>query len=105
MYFLVEDYDFLEKFNIIWDKVSADIKKEFDSELVYKNNLKTKIKSHGDEVIEFYDKKIPKLDSNHTCLAVINLDSAIKEDDNYYPLVFLKGCKYIEKKSSYAYSW
>ena len=98
MYFLIEDHDFLEKCNIIWDKVSADIKKQFDSELVYKNNLKTKIKSHGDEVIEFYDKKIPKLDSNHTCLAVINLDSAIKEDDNYYPLVFLKECKYIEKK-------
>ena len=42
-------------------KVSADIKKEFDSEPVYnKNYLKTKIKSHGDEVADFYNKKIPK---------------------------------------------
>ena len=29
--------------------------------------------------------KIPKVDSNHTCLAVISLDSALKKDKNYYP--------------------
>ena len=60
--------------------------------------MKTKIKSHGDEVTDFYDKKIPKLDSSHTCLAVISLDSALKKDDYHYPQVFLKECKYIEKK-------
>ena len=51
IYFLIEDDELLEKYNTIWDKVSADIKKEFDSEPVYNQNfLKTKIKSHGDEV-------------------------------------------------------
>ena len=35
MYFLIEDDDLLEKYNTIWDKVSSDIKKEFDSEPVY----------------------------------------------------------------------
>ena len=46
----------LEKYNTIWDKVSADIKKEFDSRPVYnKEFLKTKIKSHGDEVKDFYN--------------------------------------------------
>ena len=36
----------------------ALIEKEFDSEPVYnKEFLKTKIKSHGDEVTDFYDKK------------------------------------------------
>ena len=60
--------------------------------------MKTKINSHGDEVTDFYDKKNPKLDSNHTCLAVISLDSALKKDDNYYLEVFLKECKYFEKK-------
>ena len=58
MYFLIEDDDLLEKHNAVWDKVSADVKKEFDSEPVYnKEFLKTKIKSHGDEVTDFYDKK------------------------------------------------
>ena len=60
--------------------------------------MKTKIKSHGDEVADFYDKRIPKVKYNHTCLAVISLDSAFKKDENYYPQVFLKECKYIEKK-------
>ena len=30
-YFLIEDDDLLQKYNTIWDKVSVDIKKEFDS--------------------------------------------------------------------------
>ena len=51
-----------------------------------------------DEVTDFYDRIIPKLDSNHTCLAVISLVSALKKDSNYYPQVFLIECKYIEKK-------
>ena len=94
MYFFIEDGDLLEKHNTIWDKVSADIKQKFDSEPVYnKIFLKTKIKSHGDEVSDFYDKKIPKVDSNHTCLEVISLDSALNKDGNYYPQVFLKECK------------
>ena len=59
--------------------------------------MKTKIKSHGDEVTNFYGKKIPKLDSNYTCLALIILESALKKDENYSPQVFLKECKYIEK--------
>ena len=43
----------------MWDKVSADIKKEFDSEPVYnKEILKSKIKSHGDEFTDVYDKNI-----------------------------------------------
>ena len=60
--------------------------------------MKTKIKSRGDKVTDFRDKEIPKLDSNNTCLAVISFDFALKKDDNYYLQVFLKECKYIEKK-------
>ena len=60
--------------------------------------MKTKIKSYGDEFKNFFDREIPKTDSNHTYLAVIFLDSALKKDENYYPQVFLKEYKYIEKK-------
>ena len=75
------------------------MKKEFHNEPVYtKNFLKTKIKSYGDEVTDFYNKKIPKVESNRTCLAVISLDSALNKDGNYFPQVFLKECKYIIKK-------
>ena len=30
-------------------------------------------------IIEFHDKEIPKVDSNHTCVAVISLNSSPKE--------------------------
>ena len=98
IYFLIEDDDWLETYDNIWDKVSANIKKEFDRELVDNEEFsKSKIKSHIDEVKNFCDKKISKIDSNHTCLAVINLDSALEKDENYYQQVFLKECKYIKK--------
>ena len=38
------------------------------------------------------------VDSNHNCLAVISLDSALKKNKSYCPQVFLKECKYFEKK-------
>ena len=99
MYFLIDDDDLLEKYNTIQVNVSADMKKESDSDHVFNTNyLKTKIKYHGDEATDLYNKKIPELDSNHACLAVISLDSALKKNDNYYPQLFLKECKYIEKK-------
>ena len=83
MYFLIENDDLLEKYNILWDKASADIRKEFNSKALYnKPFLKTKIQSHCDEVTDFYDKERPKADSNHTCLAVINLDSPLEKDGN-----------------------
>ena len=98
MYILNKLDDLVEKYNTISNKISSDIKKEFDSELVNNQEcLKTKIKSHCDEVTDFYGKKIPKFDSNQTCLPVISLGSALKKEENYYPQVFLKD-RYIEKK-------
>ena len=42
MYFLIEGDELLEKYNTIWDKVSAYIKKEYNNEPVYnKEYLKT----------------------------------------------------------------
>ena len=35
MYFLIKNDDVLEKYNTTWDKVSADVEKEFDSEPIY----------------------------------------------------------------------
>ena len=82
---MIEDDDLLEKCNTIWDKVRANIKKELDSVPVCNIYiyifLKTNIKLHGNDVTDFYDKKI----FNHTCLAVINWDSALKK------VIILKG--------------
>ena len=48
--------------------------------------------------LDFYDKETPKVNFHYTCLAVISLDSALKNDENYYLQVFSKECKYVEKK-------
>ena len=37
--------------------------------------LETNVKSYVDEDTDFCDKEIPKMDSNHTWLVAINLDS------------------------------
>ena len=51
-----------------------------DNEPFYnKKFLKNKITSHGDEVTDFCDKEIPKVDYNPTRLAVISLDSVSKK--------------------------
>ena len=71
MHFLIEDDALLEKYNTISDKVSADIKKECD-----------------EQVTAFCGKQIPKMNSNHTCLTVISLDSALKKDGSCYPQMF-----------------
>ena len=47
--------------------------------------------------LDFYEKEIPKMNFNHACLAVTSLDSALKKG---YLQVFLKECKYIEKKNN-----
>ena len=58
-------------------KVKKNIKKKFDSEPVYnEKHLKAKIKSCKGKVnINFHNNKIPKEDSEFTCLSVILIDS------------------------------
>ena len=78
--------------HIIPPKTSAHIKR-YDEQTKPAHNkefLKTKIKLHSDEVTDFYDKEIRKVDSNHTCSAVISSDSTLKKYDNHYPQAFLK---------------
>ena len=59
-FFFIEDDELLQRYNIIWNKVSTNIKKEFDSEPVYsKRFLKTKTKSYSDEATDFHNKEIP----------------------------------------------
>ena len=60
---MIEDDELLKNYNIIWDKISANIKKEFDTKPIYNTTfLKTKIKSYGDEPTDFRDKEMPKAD-------------------------------------------
>ena len=46
----------------------------------------------------FNDKEMLTVGSNHTCLAVITIVSALVKAENQYPEVYLKESKYIEKE-------
>ena len=52
-----------------------------------------KLRSYSDQAID-----LPESGSNYIYCSVILNDTALKKDENYYPQVFLKECKYIEKK-------
>ena len=93
MCFLILGDDLLQKHDVIKDKVHNN------EPVCNEEYLKVKIKSHGYEVTNFYKKEIPKVDPFcGTSLAVISLESVLKKDENCYPQVFLKECKYINKK-------
>ena len=89
----IEDDDLLEKYKSICNKVSNIINKE---PICNKKFLKSKISSYSDEITNFHKK--PKVGSNYPCLAVLLIDFVLKRDENYYPQVFLKKCKYTEKE-------
>ena len=88
IYVFIEDDDltYWKSYNSISDKFSADIKKKNlkASPPTKKKFLKAKIKFYCDEVEDFYDKEIPKVNSKYTCLTVISLDSSLKKDENFH---------------------
>ena len=68
----------MKKYSNIWDKVNSDIKKKFDSKPACdKKFLITKAKSCGNKATDIRHKEMPKVSSNHTCLAVITIDSVL----------------------------
>ena len=64
--FLIEDNNLLRRYNTTWDKVSADIKTEFDSESVYnKNCLKTKKVSRRNKKFTKKEKVSRRNETSH----------------------------------------
>ena len=59
------------------------MKKKFDRESIYNNNfLKIKIRSYGEDLTDFHDKEIPKVESNYSFLAVILFDFVLRKMKN-----------------------
>ena len=68
--------------------------------------MRTKIKSYKTKVnTNFHNHKITKEGSQYICLSISLLDSIFKTAKNYYPEVFLEGCKYaIKEKKIHSYN-
>ena len=97
--FLIKDYELLEKYIEIWEKIGNILKKEFDCETVCQEKyLKAKIKSYNGKIkINFHDNETPREGSQCICLSVILVNSVCKTGKNYYPQVFLEKRKYVIK--------
>ena len=46
----------IEKYDTIWDKVSADIEKNDSKPIYNQKSFKTKVNSHGDEATDLHNK-------------------------------------------------
>ena len=48
-----------------------------------KSNLKTQIKSYGNEATDFQTRKIPETGFNYICWLVTLIDSVLKKGERY----------------------
>ena len=96
IYFLIESDELLEVYNHVSKTVLATVLKKLDCKPIYtKKFLKIK---NTDQNTDFYHTDVSKVVSDYTCLAVLLVDSALKKNENYYPQMFLRECKYTLKK-------
>ena len=81
----------LENYIKIWEKISNLIDRKFDSEPVYGDYIKTKVKMYGDKINTiFRNNKIPKQNVSYKCLPVIMLDSVIRTNKRTFLKHFWK---------------
>ena len=72
MSFLLKMMSYQEHIIIFGINPAAVLKKNLIANpSTIKKNLKTKIRSYGNEATDFHDKELPDASSNCTCLAVI----------------------------------
>ena len=100
MSFIVKNKQLLKKYTKIWKKIEGLMKINFESKPVYGDHdkyIKTKIKIYaGSIIINFHNKKMPKEKAPCKCLSIIKIDSVIRVNKKYYPL--LEECKYMQEK-------
>ena len=101
MSLIIKDYDVLDKYNEIWDKIKNKLNIKFHSMLIYdKRYIKAKVGEFNDVIKKnFLGDEIPKESLHDTCIACITIDSVMRMEKKNYPQVYLKECKYRIKKT------
>ena len=92
MSFRIKDDSVLTKYDDIWNRIKGLFGIKFHSKLVYDEKYtKTKVKAFNSVVHTiFWGDEIPKEGVTYTCIAAINIDSAIKMNKKNCPQVYLK---------------
>ena len=84
----------------IYTKI-VDLKKELDNEPVYdKEFLKIKIKSPGDEVTDFHNKKVPKVDFGNKILLTCFCNSCSEKESSKIKKVSSRTCNFINSSNN-----
>ena len=106
-FFTTTNNEFLERYTVIWEKISDLVNKKFDSDPIYNNKyINTKIRSYNNDIITNFrnidnkNNKLPETNKPCKCISLISLDSIIKTNKKYYPQTLLQECVYklINKK-------
>ena len=106
MSFFTNNNEFLERYTVIWEKISDLVIMKFDSDPIYNNKyINTKISSCNNDIITNFcnidnkNNKLPEKNKPYKCISLISLDSIIKINKKY-PKTLLQECVYklINKK-------
>ena len=92
MYFMIKDDKVWDKYDKIWNVIKDKVGNKFHNEPVYEYKyLRTKVREF-DGIIKtnFLGKGVPKENTHYTCIACITIDSVMRMDNKYFPLVYLE---------------
>ena len=101
MSLIIKEYDVLDKYNEIWDKIKNKLNIKFHSMLIYdKKYIKAKVGEFNDVIKKnFLGDEIPKESLHDTCIAYITIDSVMRMEKKNYPQLYLEECKYRSKET------
>ena len=99
MSFTIKDYDVLDKYNEIWDKIEETLSIKFYTTPVYDEKyIKTKVREFSGVIkTNLLEDEVPK-NEHYTCIACITIDSFMRIEKKNY-LQVLEECKYRVKKT------
>ena len=92
MYFMIKDDKVWDKYDKIWNVIKDKVGNKFHNEPVYEYKyLRTKVREF-DGIIKtnFLGKGVPKENMHYTCIACITIDSVMRMDNKYFPLIYLE---------------
>ena len=102
MSFMVKDYNIMDKYNKIWDKIKEKLNIKIHSMSVYDETyIKAKVREFDGKIrTNFLGDEIPKENMLYACIACITIDSVMGMDKKNYLQVYLEECKYKVKKNT-----
>ena len=97
---MVKDYNIMDEYKKIWDKIKEKLNIKFHSMSVYDETyIKAKVREFDDKIrTNILGDEISKENMLYACIVCITIDSVMRMDKKDYLQVYLEECKYKVKK-------